>query len=518
MRTKSELIVKGRKLQVSSLEKVLFPETGFTKAELIDYYIRVGPTLLPHLRSRPLTLKLYLNKVNQKPEYIKEAPSYTPKWVKRAAVWRRDHSSQIHYLLLNDLPSLIWAANLNNIELHVLLAQVPLIQKPKAVVFDLDPGEPATVFDCARAALLLKELLSQIELEAFVKSSGSKGLHLWIPLNTNVTYEQTQAFAKAISEHLEKMAPDLVITEMAKAARSGKVFIDYSQNADFKTTAAVYSLRARPDGPFVSFPLTWTELEFALQKRDASRFFLRPDEAIERVEAQGDPFAPVLKLNQKLPKTFDKLPEAKDKPGAVDGNSKPFLKQYRAKRRFDVTAEPEGKASRAKAEAGLLFVIQKHAARNLHYDFRLEMQGVLRSWAVPKGPPLLKGERRLAMHVEDHPMEYARFEGVIPKGQYGGGTVMVWDIGTYEAKDEHPVKAFHSGTLHLRLHGEKLKGDWTLVRLKAREGERGNSWLLIKSGADAKPISKSRLDKSVLTKRTMDEIAQEQSAVWESNR
>lgn len=513
MGEKAQLRVDSRTVPVSSLEKVLFPATGFTKAQLLDYYIRIAPVLLPHLKNRPLTLKLYFEEPGRKPQYIKDAPTYTPAWVKRAAIWRRDHSSKIHYVLVNDLPSLVWAANLNNIELHVFLARAPRIECPTAMVFDLDPGQPATVLHCARAALILRDRLADLGLRSFVKSSGSKGLHLWVPLNTSVNYEASLPFAKALAEDIEKREPSLVVTEMAKAARAGKVFIDYSQNADFKTTASVYSVRARPDGPFVSVPLGWEEVASAVRAENGDAFFRTPAEVLAAVEVGGDLFEPVLRLKQKLP-GLNRI--AGSAPGEGSSGTR-LLRDYRAKRDFGQTREPAGNRTVSPKEAQL-FVVQKHAASHLHYDFRLEMQGVLRSWAVPKGPPMSKGERRLAMHVEDHPLDYARFEGIIPKGQYGGGTVMVWDLGTYQVKDENPVQAYYAGTLHLTLAGKKLKGDWTLVRLKPKEGERDNSWLLIKSGADAPAIPASREARSVLTRRTMEQIAAEGDAVWQSHR
>lgn len=491
--------VLGKEVQLTSLDKVLFPASGFTKAHLINYYARIAPQLLPHLKQRPLTIKMYQQGIRGKAEYIKNAPSFTPAWIKTFAIPHRSRAGEVRYLLINDLPSLMWASNMNNIELHVFQAKAPKIQQPTMIMFDLDPGEPATVRECAQVALRLKEALEALGLQAFLKTSGGKGLHVCVPLNTAVTYEQVKPFAKSLAEWLERGDPELVISRMTKTARTGKVFIDWSQNTDFKTTVCVYSLRAKGDQPTVSFPLDWKEIERA-------GVAITPDEAMHLLNERGDLFAPMLTLKQKLPKRpMDELLKAK-----------PPLREYHAKRDFSRTAEPSG--AKAAEGAGGMFVIQKHAARNLHYDFRLEMEGVLRSWAVPKGPPTAKGVTRLAMHVEDHPLDYARFEGVIPKGQYGGGTVMVWDIGTYTLKDAHPVAAYHQGKLSLELKGQKLKGEWVLVRDKRSEGESKQRWLLIKTGRNVKPISAKQDDASALTGRTMVEIAQEQSAVWKSNR
>jgi len=516
------LKVGARELKLSNIDKVLFAGNGFTKAHVVDYYVRISPFVLPHLKDRPLTLKLYPDGPTGKVMYLKNAPVHTPSWVKRAPVWRRSGESQINYILVNDLPTLVWSAGLANIELHTFLARAPKIQQPTMMVFDLDPGPPADILQSAQVAIWLKQLLDDLHLQCFVKSSGSKGIHLYVPLNTPVTYELTQGFAHRIATTLEAQHPELVISEMSKAARAGKVFVDYSQNADHKTTACVYSLRAKPDGPFVSMPMDWGTLTEALARKDREVFRLRPDDALRRLAEAGDQFAPVLKLKQKLSKSLlaglsSKTTKSKPKPPKASNDGK--LKAYQAKRNFNITAEPSGNGVHMDGEKELMFVIQKHAASHLHYDFRLEMEGVLRSWAVPKGPPLVKGERRLAMHVEDHPMDYARFEGIIPKGQYGGGTVMLWDIGTYKVLDGHPVRAYHAGKLHLLLNGKKLKGEWALVR--GRQWDNNGSkepWFLIKSGADAKPISPRRDDQSVLTRRSMSRIASDKSHEWQSHR
>ena len=494
--------VLGREVQLTHLDKVLFPATGFTKGHLINYYVRIAPYVLPHLKQRPLTLKMYQQGLRGSAQYIKNAPSFTPKWIKRFAVPRRERAGEIDYLLINDLPSLMWAGNMNNIELHVFQAKAPKIQQPTMMVFDLDPGEPAGLRESAQVALMLKETLDSLGLQSLLKSSGGKGLHVCVPLNTAVSYEQTGAFAESLAQWLERAQPELVVSRMAKSERKGKVFIDWSQNADFKTTVCVYSLRAKGESPTVSFPLDWKRIEEVEHR-------VSPDEAIKLLTDKGDLFAPLLTLKQKLPK--------KPLNELLEGKGTTKLKTYWAKRDFTRTAEPSGGKTSKKGGKELMFVIQKHAASHLHYDFRLEMEGVLRSWAVPKGPPTARGETRLAMHVEDHPMDYAGFEGVIPKGQYGGGTVMVWDVGTYAVKEAHPVAAYHQGKIKMELKGKKLKGEWTLVRDKRTEKEAKQRWLLIKTGTNVGPISKKVDDSSAVTGRSMEEIAQEQSATWQSN-
>lgn len=495
--------VLGRQLDLTHLDKVLFPATGFTKGHLVNYYARIAPYVLAHLKQRPLTLKMYQKGLRGPALYVKNAPSFTPKWIKTFAVPRRARTGEVRYLLINDLPSLIWACNMNNIELHVFQAKAPKVQQPTMMVFDLDPGEPAGLRECAQVALMLKETLESLGLQSLLKTSGGKGLHVCVPLNSAVTYAQTGPFAQSLAEWIERAQPDLVISRMTKSLRKGKVFIDWSQNVDFKTTVCVYSLRAKGDSPTVSFPLDWKRIDEVEQR-------ISPDEAIKLLTDKGDVFESLLTLKQNLPKR--PLAELLDaKPTAQ-------LKNYWAKRDFTRTDEPSGAKATKSDTRDLSFVIQKHAASRLHYDFRLEMEGVLRSWAVPKGIPTRRAETRLAMHVEDHPLDYARFEGVIPKGQYGGGTVMVWDIGTYSLKDTDPIAAYHAGKIKMELKGDKLKGEWTLVRDKRTANDAKQRWLLIKTGANTRPISKKADDTSAITGRSMQQIAQEKTATWQSNR
>jgi bifunctional non-homologous end joining protein LigD len=527
MGKKSGLEVDGRVLQVSNLDKVMYPSTDFTKADVIGYYIKASRVIIPHLKNRPLTLKRYPDGVTSEHFYEKDAPKHKPDWVKTAVVPRKGRAGNINYVLINDVPSLVWAANLASLEMHVFLARAPKIQQPTSIVFDLDPGAPADVLDCARVAIWIRDLVEQFGMKCFVKSSGSKGLQLYIPLNTTTTYEKTQPFAKAIAELLEREHPDQVESEMAKALRTGKVFIDWSQNSEFKTTVCVYSLRAKRETPYVSMPFTWEEVEQACKNDDRDMFYLEPDEALERIEKVGDLFEPVLTLKQKLPAKFEQMLERVELPELAEAKStvkksasKPrmrgvgdrSLQAYEAKRDFSRTREPGPKKEKSRNGKELMFVVQKHAASHLHYDFRLEMDGVLKSWAVPKGPPYVRLEKRLAMWVEDHPMSYARFEGIIAPGNYGAGTVMVWDIGTYEVMDGN----FHQGKLHMMLHGKKLKGEWVLVRSKKSDDDEKVPWFLIKGGESMdRP---KNVDKSVLTRRTMEQIAAAKDEKWESHR
>ncbi len=503
--------IDDRELALSNLDKVMYPETGFIKGQVIDFYTEIAPYILPHLKDRPITLKRYPNGVQGEHFYEKDAPSFTPRWIKRFPIPRTSVSGVINYILINDLATLVWSANMANLEIHPFLARVPEIDHPTMIVFDLDPGDGATIINSCEVAFLLKELLNRLELKSFAKVSGSKGIHIHVPLNTDVTYDMTQAFAQSVAQYLASEHPDLIVSEMAKAKRRRNVFIDWSQNSEYKSTVAVYSLRAKAERPFVAMPVRWDELKAARTKNDPSRLFFEPQPAIKRMKRVGDLFAESLTLEQTLPKPF--LDIGADNAVAANA-SMGSLEPYRRKRDFTKTREPAPSLPRPSRQGSRrLFVIQKHAASHLHYDFRLEMAGTLKSWALPKGPPYDLNERRLAMATEDHPMEYANFEGTIPAGEYGGGTVMVWDTGTYELIDGN----YWQGKLHVFLNGKKLVGEWVLVKGEDRDGK-GNVWYMIKAAAGFTRLSESKDNASALTGRSMEQIGKDQDAVWHSNR
>ncbi|HEX3628597.1 MAG TPA: non-homologous end-joining DNA ligase [Verrucomicrobiae bacterium] len=299
MATKSQLKIGSKTLEVSNLGKVFYPKTGFTKGQIIDYYIRVSPVLLPHLKDRPITLKRYPEGVEGLFFYEKRCPPYRPNWIVTHAV-PRSEGGNIDYCVMNDLSALVWAVNLADLELHVFLHRVPKIAQPTAVVFDLDPGAPADIVDCCRTALRLKTLLDKAKLKCFPKTSGSKGLQLYVPLNRPVTYEQTKSFARGIAAELETAFPESVVSNMQKSLRKGKVFVDWSQNDDHKTTVCVYSMRAK-ETPSVSTPIQWDEVESAVKKKNATALAFEPEDVLKRIEKNGDLFAPVLKLKQSLP-------------------------------------------------------------------------------------------------------------------------------------------------------------------------------------------------------------------------
>ena len=300
-RTETEIEVAGKRLKLSNLGKVLYPKAGFTKGDVIDYYARIAPVLLPHLKNRALTLKRYPNGVEGEFFYEKRCPPYRPKWVKTAAVWSEGNQRNIDFCLANDLPTLVWAANLADLELHTYLAFARAPLKPTMLVFDLDPGPPATIVECCQVGLWLRAIFQNMQLDCYAKTSGSKGLQLYVPLNTPTTFDVTKSFAHQLAEALEREHPDLVVSRMLKALRKGKVLVDWSQNDNHKTTVCVYSLRAK-ERPTVSTPVTWEEVEQCLAAKNPDMLVFETKDVLARVAERGDLFKPVLEQKQKLPK------------------------------------------------------------------------------------------------------------------------------------------------------------------------------------------------------------------------
>ncbi len=298
----NEVEIEGRRLRLTNLDKEIYPDAGTTKAGVIDYYREIADFILPHLRGRPLTLKRYPNGVRQDYFYEKRCPPHRPDWVETVTVpSSRSREGSVSYCLANDVPTLIWLANLAALELHPLLALSSDVGAPTVLVFDLDPGAPASLLDCARVALWLRESLEALALDSAVKTSGSKGLQVYVPLNTAHTYEQTKSFAHAMAGLLEKNHPELVVQKMDKSLRPGKVLVDWSQNSATKTTVCVYSLRAT-ERPRVSTPVTWDEVEAALSREDEGTVTFEAAQVVERVKRRGDLFASVPTCEQRLPR------------------------------------------------------------------------------------------------------------------------------------------------------------------------------------------------------------------------
>lgn len=417
--------VGGQRLKLTNLDKVIYPATGTTKAEVISYYAQIAPVFIPYSRDRPATRKRWVHGVGtaQEPQeafFQKNLEDSAPHWVQRRSVEHR--SGTTVYPLVNDVATLVWLAQGAALEIHVPQWQfgrdgVP--KNPDRLVLDLDPGEGVGLAECAEVAQLIRPILAGVGLETFPVTSGSKGIHLYAALSGEWSSDQVSAFAHELARALEKDHPDLVVSDMKRSLRPGKVLVDWSQNNAAKTTVAPYSLRGRLE-PTVAAPRTWDELA------DGGLTHLHFEDVLARVRDRGDLLAALradagagLEPTPERLDSFEATPEARDR-----------LATYRQMR--DRSKTPEPIPATVAAGGGNSFVIQEHHARRLHYDFRLEHDGVLTSWAVPKGPPLSGGENRLAVQTEDHPIEYGAFEGRIPAGQYGAGTVTIWDAGTYE--------------------------------------------------------------------------------------
>ena len=293
--------IEGKRLSLTNLDKVLYPKTGFTKGQVIDYYARIAPVLLPHLKDHPLTLKRYPGGVDQEFFFEKNATKHRPDWVKTVPIWSEGNQRNVNYILANDLPTLVWLANLAAIELHPSLSLAKDITSPRSMVFDLDPGPPANIVQCCQVGMWLREIFEHFGLRSFPKTSGSKGLQIYVPLNLPTSYEVTKPFAHALARLLENEHRELVVSDMKKQLRVSKVFVDWSQNDQHKTTISVYSLRAR-ERPTVSTPLTWEEVEQALKKKDGNLLVFEAAQVLDRAQKMGDLFEWAIKLKQKLPK------------------------------------------------------------------------------------------------------------------------------------------------------------------------------------------------------------------------
>ena len=303
MGTDRQVEVDGRELKLTNLDKVLYPKAGFTKGEMVDYYAKVADAMVPHLSGRAVTLRRFPEGVDDLDSafFEKRCPKHRPKWVKTASVRAGPNAGKIDFCVCDGLPTLIWMAQLAAVELHPSLSQARAPTRPTVLAFDLDPGPPADVVDCCRVALRLHELFAHFGVECFPKTSGSKGLQVYVPLNAETGYEETKPLARAVAQLLEKQTPEEVVSKMKKADRKGKVFVDWSQNHSRKTTIAAYSLRAR-ERPTVSTPIGWEEVEAALERDDRECLVFEAGDVLERLDRGGDLFAPVLGLRQELPR------------------------------------------------------------------------------------------------------------------------------------------------------------------------------------------------------------------------
>jgi bifunctional non-homologous end joining protein LigD len=464
--------IDGHRLKLTSLDKVLYPETGTTKADVLDYYARIAPALIAHAANRPATRKRWVNGVGTADEpgemfFQKNIDERsTPQWVLRRDLQHSDHVNT--YPLVNDLATLMWLGQIAALEIHVpqwQFGRTGVRKNPDRLVLDLDPGPGATLVECAEVARLARAILTGMGLDPLPVTSGSKGIHLYCALDGKQTSDEVSEVAHELARALEADHPDLIVSDMKKTLREGKVLVDWSQNSGSKTTIAPYSLRGR-SRPMVAAPRTWREL--------ASPTLAQLDyrEVLKRYEKRGDLLADLtlghLASLEPTPERMAGFTPKAPEPGGPDDR----LAAYRSMRDGALTPEPVPDEA-PPTSTGNSFVIQEHHASRLHYDFRLEHDGVLVSWAIPKGVPTDIAQNHLAVQTEDHPLAYGAFEGEIPAGQYGAGTVTIWDRGTYELekwRDDKEVIA----TLHGEKHGSNR---YALIRTGGRGGD-DNTWLI----------------------------------------
>jgi bifunctional non-homologous end joining protein LigD len=472
------VLVGDRRIALTNTDKVLYPETGTTKGRVIEYYERVAPWMIPHVKDRPVTRKRWANGVDGKVFFEKNLPDSAPDWVRHHTIAHKEHDTE--YPIVDDLPTLVWMAQQAALELHVpqwRFGPRGAQQNPDRLVLDLDPGEGVGLRECVEVAVAAREVLQGMGLDPYPVTSGSKGIHLYAGLDGRATTGHVSEVAHELARALEQDMPDLVLSSMSRAERTGKVFVDWSQNNGNKTTIAPYSLRGR-DRPTVAAPRTWREL----QERGLAQLEL--DEVLDRLEAHGDLLHPVasaaLSVGRRDAGHWDSDRTQRANDAEQPGRDR--LAAYRAKRDASRTPEPVPEDAPTVREDGTpTFVIQEHHATRDHYDFRLEHDGVLVSWALPKGEPTDPGKNHLAVMTEDHPLEYGGFEGTIPAGEYGGGTVTIWDDGTYELEKwregEEVIVTLHGRTngvrrlalLHTRGRGRGKDGDeknWLIHRTK----------------------------------------------------
>jgi DNA ligase D-like protein (predicted ligase)/DNA ligase D-like protein (predicted polymerase)/DNA ligase D-like protein (predicted 3'-phosphoesterase) len=465
--------VDGRELRLSNLNKVFWPDEGYTKGDLLAYYFNVAHLIVPHLAGRPLTLKRMPDGIDGPHFYEKSAPSHVPEWIGRCAVLSEDaKAGVIDYMTIEDTAGLLYIANLGCIEFHPLHSRCDDVEHPDYLFFDLDPFPPYTYEDVLTVARHIKALLDQLGLAAYPKTSGATGMQIYMPLeHGRYSYEIVRAFVGACGRLIAHADRERVTMAWKIADRAGKVFIDHNMNRSGANISAAYSLRPEPRAP-VSTPLTWDEVieggfepvDFRIDnvlgrfKRVGDLFdgvrtgpFMDLANALEALDVRvngGAPAAPV--VDSPLPRTAAPAARHKTSEEVARASKDPKLMEYVRKRDFEGTPEP---APGVVPDAnGNSFVIHKHRATRLHYDVRLERDGALPSWAVPKGLPTAKGDKRLAVRTEDHPLEYGSFEGTIPEGHYGAGEVRIFDDGWYEPLEWDEKK------VSFRLHGRRYPG------------------------------------------------------------
>jgi bifunctional non-homologous end joining protein LigD len=456
-RTFQEVRVGRRKIELSNLEKVLFPVDHILKAELIEYYLGIAPTILAHVKGRPLSLVRYPDGIEGQRFFQKNRPEWAPEWIEHIELGEAGKEEKIDYVVATEDASLVWLANLACVELHQMHCRLPHLEKPDYFVFDLDPPENFRFEDLVTIALDMKEHIENFGYHPFVKTTGGKGLHILVPIEPKWTFDNVFEAAKELARWFVGSHSRSTTLHISKEARKGKVLVDIYRNRTHQTIVAAYSVRGLPGAP-VSMPLRWDQLN---EITSASAFDLRG--APGHIVLNGDAWEGISAYAVGL-HTVRKGAAAKRKHAPLLKQKTPgTLSDYAGKRSFDKTAEPPPVIMPGEGNA---FVVHRHHATRLHYDLRLERQGVLKCWAVPKGLPSRPGIMRLAVATEDHPLEYMNFEGTIPKGEYGGGKMWIYARGKYEITKEKKEG------LHFRLEGGGISAEYRMHHTREKE------WLL----------------------------------------
>jgi len=457
--------VDGRELRLSNLDKVFWPDEGYTKGDLVGYYYNVAGLILPHLLERPLTMKRMPDGIAGDFFYEKSAPSHTPDWLPRCPVESEDaKTGLIDYLMVEDTAGVLFLANLGCIEFHPLHSRCRSVESPDYLFFDLDPFPPITFDDVLAVAMHVKTALDALGLVGYPKTSGATGVQIYVPVEPGYSYEQVRDFVGAVGRMIQRADRDRVTMAWQVSKRSGKVFIDHNMNRSGANISAAYSLRPEP-GATVSTPLTWKEVEKGVTPGDFTiatvwKRFEKVGDLFERVRTKPQDLGPALEAMglSPDPAAAPPRPRATTSEEVIARSRDPNLAEYLRKRDFAGTPEP---APGAATGTGSSFVIHKHRATRLHYDLRLERDGALPSWAVPRGLPTALGDKRLAVRTEDHPLEYGKFEGTIPEGHYGAGEVRIFDDGTHEVLEWTDKK------VSFRLHGRRYPSlEYHLVKTR----------------------------------------------------
>jgi DNA ligase D-like protein (predicted ligase)/DNA ligase D-like protein (predicted polymerase)/DNA ligase D-like protein (predicted 3'-phosphoesterase) len=456
-RTSQITRVGKRRIELSNLEKVLYPHDHILKAELIEYYLTIAPTILAHLKGRPLSLVRYPDGIDGERFFQKNRPEWAPEWIEHIELGEDGKKEKIDYVIATEEASLVWLANLACIELHQMHCRSPHFDNPDYFVFDLDPPDSFKFADLVEIALDMKEHIENFGYRPFVKTTGSKGLHILVPIEPKWTFDKVFDAAKGVAQPFIDAHSRTTTLHVRKEMRRGKVLIDIYRNRSHQTIVSAYSVRGLPGAP-VSMPLQWEQLaglgsSADFRMRDVPAYLRSSGDAWEVIEAYATGLH-----------TMRKAPAKKKNPSQNAKRAAPEpLGEYAKKRSFTKTPEPLPAVAVGEGNA---FVLHRHHATRLHYDLRLEQDGVLKSWAVPKGLPPRPGIMRLAVSTEDHPLEYLNFEGTIPKGQYGGGEIWIFARGKYEI-----VKEKKNG-FHFRLQSSGISAEYSMNLTKGKE------WLL----------------------------------------